>query len=314
MASHVLLQAPVVSAVLEHLPYEDIKHFVSACGERARKRVFDVSDVVEIIRRKRDAWVHEWLNENAHYTYVHEGAIVCVHVPCGLLESLPCEIAVLEQLSVLCTAFNRFTTVPSVVCGFKQLTSLDMSANQLESLPKEIGLLLNLQWLYVGINRLAALPAEIGMLRELYGLHAQNNALTTLPSEIGGLIKLRTLRLNHNRLTTVEPIGSMLALEMLVLHDNMLTCLPRELDDMPLRVLDLRMNRLSSFPPRRAQMRMYIIEPQRHHIAERVASFIRTQCNAEFRCHAYMTAWFLAPVVAITAIVLLITRTPTARV
>ncbi|XP_004676570.1 PREDICTED: leucine-rich repeat-containing protein 10 [Condylura cristata] len=122
------------------------------------------------------------------------------------LNSLPPELAQLQNLQILALDFNNFKALPQVVCTLKQLCILYLGNNKLCDLPEELNLLQNLRTLWVEANCLTQLPDVVCELSLLKTLHAGSNALRLLPSRLRHLRELRTIWLSGNLLTDFPPV------------------------------------------------------------------------------------------------------------
>lgn len=153
----------------------------------------------------------------------------------GLTE-LPMELFELTQLESLILGRyrtdykNRIKTLPKEIGLLVNLTILDLTDNLFSELPSELSNLTKLNRLVLSNNKFTALPKVVTTLTNLKELFIGNNSLSVLTTEIKKLNNLHTLRLNGNKFTSIpEEINLLTNLNHLFLSNNPIKNIPKEL-------------------------------------------------------------------------------------
>lgn len=121
------------------------------------------------------------------------------------LKSLPPEIGLLYNLTLLDLSQNQLKNLPGTLSQLQNLVCLNLSDNNLQNLPDTIGELENLAELYLSKNHLQAIPNAINQLCNLTSLHLDENRLQTLPDIFDKLLELKNLNLSNNPLLNDLP-------------------------------------------------------------------------------------------------------------
>ena len=134
--------------------------------------------------------------------------LVYLDVSFNLLESLPDEISLLQNLEELHCCSNKIAALPESIGSIQSLRLIKANNNMLISLPKSIGQLQSLKSLVLSDNILTSLPDEIGNCH-LESLLLENNSLCRLPLSLallkGKLTQLDVSR-NDEQMQTTLPI------------------------------------------------------------------------------------------------------------
>ena len=134
--------------------------------------------------------------------------LVYLDVSFNLLESLPDEISLLQNLEELHCCSNKIAALPESIGSIQSLRLIKANNNMLISLPKSIGQLQSLKSLVLSDNILTSLPDEIGNCY-LESLLLENNSLCRLPLSLallkGKLTQLDVSR-NDEQMQTTLPI------------------------------------------------------------------------------------------------------------
>eukprot|EP00985_Skeletonema_marinoi_P013546 scaffold6742_cov164-Skeletonema_marinoi.AAC.5 len=134
--------------------------------------------------------------------------LVYLDVSFNLLESLPDEIYLLQNLEELHCCSNKIAALPESIGSIPSLRLIKANNNMLISLPKSIGQLQSLKSLVLSDNILTSLPDEIGNCN-LESLLLENNSLCRLPLSLallkGKLTQLDVTR-NDEQMQTTLPI------------------------------------------------------------------------------------------------------------
>ncbi|KAK9766128.1 RAM signaling network component, variant 2 [Basidiobolus ranarum] len=102
----------------------------------------------------------------------------------NFLNSLPLEIAKLQNLRYINLRANLFKEFPLVLCELPRLEILDLSKNKIRILPNELGKIKTLKVLSVARNRIKELPFCIGRMEDLQVLKIEHNPITFPPRHI----------------------------------------------------------------------------------------------------------------------------------
>ncbi|ORY06740.1 hypothetical protein K493DRAFT_333049 [Basidiobolus meristosporus CBS 931.73] len=102
----------------------------------------------------------------------------------NFLNSLPLEIAKLQNLRYINLRANLFKEFPLVLCELPRLEILDLSKNKIRILPNELGKIKTLKVLSIARNRIKELPFCIGRMEDLQVLKIEHNPITFPPRHI----------------------------------------------------------------------------------------------------------------------------------
>lgn len=176
----------------------------------------------------------------------------------GLSGSVPREISLLTNLSVLNLEFNQFSgNIPPELGDLWRLQHLALDNNLLDgSIPPELGNLTSLAFLDLHNNRLSGtLPPELGNLTRLAYLDVSDNLMSgIIPSQLGNLSNLTYISSGSNQLSGPLPpeLGNLSNLVSLSLRGNRTLSgpIPPEIGKLSnLRLLDLNDNQFSGGLP-----------------------------------------------------------------
>lgn len=166
------------------------------------------------------------------------------------LSILPIEIGQLQRLKEVDLRLNNLSILPANFMNLKDLKILDLGHNYLSSLPSKFSRLAGLTELCIDGNEFSVLPPQITELRGLMRLEVGNNQISSLPAEIGHLTALKILRADANGLKDIpSEIGQLRALLELDVGENDLSELPAEIVNLKnLEKLDIGTNRFTKLP------------------------------------------------------------------
>lgn len=163
----------------------------------------------------------------------------------NLLQSLPEEIGMLENLTRINLNHNKLKELPVEFFRLKNLKSLTVSNNELEQLHEDVGQLAYLETLDLAYNKLGSLPPSLGYCSNLKKLDCNNNKLRGVPNDLSSLHKLTTLDLSDNGLEVwPETFNAFSKLETLYLKNNKLMLMPGLRECPHLKEIHLGYNRL----------------------------------------------------------------------
>jgi Leucine-rich repeat (LRR) protein len=167
------------------------------------------------------------------------------------LDSIPDEIATLQNLKSLLLSGNDFANIPGAIYKLKGLTTLDLSFNGITELQESIAELNSLKYLDLVRNRIRSIPQSISLLANLRTLMLSGDAYTPVSDSIAELHDLTCLELSHHGMNAVPDwISRLQNLSRLALIDQELTYMPEWICDFQNLIrLDLSVNNLSSLPP-----------------------------------------------------------------
>ncbi|KAI4461767.1 leucine rich repeat containing protein [Holotrichia oblita] len=170
----------------------------------------------------------------------------------NILDQLPENIKMFEDLSVLNLQDNNLSHLPIGIGNLKKLTKLNLSRNKISKLPDEFYALVELQILNLSHNELIDVSEKIGDLIMLQQLDLSNNNLIHLPPGLGYLVRLTDVNLSHNQLTE----------------------LPSDIVNLRgVTKLDVTHNNLKNLPPRMGEMRKLQTLHAQHNDIENLPSF-----------------------------------------
>lgn len=151
------------------------------------------------------------------------------------LETLPPELAGLQDLETLDLGGNALTGLPDFLADLPGLRRLFVTKNQITHWPEVAGHLPRLELLSFKSNQLSRLPETGGLPASLHWLILTDNQLTALPRDFGLAVPgMRKLALACNRLTSLpESFGRLEQLELLRLGMNRLDHRPPMLAKLP---------------------------------------------------------------------------------
>ena len=166
------------------------------------------------------------------------------------LDSIPADIAKLENLTDLTIVRFSKSKLPSVLWTLSKLKSLRILECPIIELSPEIGKLRNLQALHLMGSQVKSLPTEIGSLKSLETLDLHANQLNSLPDSICLLGLLSDLGVSDNQLKSLpNQLEKLTLLEAIDLSGNQLELLPPEITKLQkLELLDVHHNQLKDLP------------------------------------------------------------------
>jgi DNA-binding SARP family transcriptional activator/Leucine-rich repeat (LRR) protein len=176
----------------------------------------------------------------------------------GLSGSIPREIGLLTNLSVLNLEFNQLSGgIPPELGTLRRLNTLALDNNLFDGpIPPELGALTSLTSLDLRHNRLSGtLPPELGNLTRLVSLDISDNLISgSIPPQLGNLTNLKFISSGSNQLSGPLPaeLGNLSNLVSLSLHSNKTLSgpIPPEIGRLSnLRLLDLNDNQFAGSLP-----------------------------------------------------------------
>jgi len=195
------------------------------------------------------------------------------------IDSLPPELAQLQNLTTLTLWNTCLTEFPRVVLQLKNLQALDLGVNNIDSLPPELAQLQNLkdlsinsialtefphvalqlknlQILDLGANKIDSLPPELAQLQNLKDLRVNSIGLSEFPRMVLQLKNLQALYLGGNEIHSLPPeLAQLQNLKDLSLYRIGLPEFPRVVLQLKnLQTLYLAGNKIDSLPPELAQL------------------------------------------------------------
>ncbi|MCB1124279.1 MAG: leucine-rich repeat domain-containing protein, partial [Verrucomicrobiae bacterium] len=143
------------------------------------------------------------------------------------IDTMPAEIAKLENMVFLYCEFNRMSALPKVMGKMKNLVGMYFTSNEFKEIPPFIYQMTWLKKLQFSKNRLTSLPPEIGNLTEIRHFNMSGNEITTIPDSMANLALLRVCDLSDNQITELpEVFGKVQIVNQLRVRNNPLTSLP----------------------------------------------------------------------------------------
>ncbi len=141
------------------------------------------------------------------------------------LNTLPKQIADLENLSVLNLSDNQIEDFPNDILKLKKLEVLLLGNNKIREIPQKISSLENLKILDLSKNQVANLPAELEELNNIEAIFLNGNELKIFPPVITELTNLKALDISENKIVklskeTLKKIKKLKNLKVIDLFGN----------------------------------------------------------------------------------------------
>jgi Leucine-rich repeat (LRR) protein len=114
------------------------------------------------------------------------------------LNTLPEEIALLENLEELDISYNEFEVFPPVIFKLKKLKVLYFHRNRLKIIPDEIKTIDLVEFIDLSFNKIHTVSEKIGNLVNLEVLDLAGNKITHLPLSLIHLTRIKRLFLEEN--------------------------------------------------------------------------------------------------------------------
>jgi Leucine-rich repeat (LRR) protein len=160
--------------------------------------------------------------------------LVELRVSNNLLEELPDDIGLLNQLKVLHATNNKLRTLPeAALVNLKLLEELCLEDNKIDHIPDKIVRLFRLKILRMSRNRISELPRKFGKMEKLVVVELNVNRLRAIPESIGSLHRLERLCLQKNRIRNLPTdMSRMTSLQVLNVNSNLLREIPSEISSL----------------------------------------------------------------------------------
>jgi hypothetical protein len=143
------------------------------------------------------------------------------------IETMPAEIAQLQNLCWLYGEHNRMTELPPVMETMTNLVGMYFTDNRFDAIPPFIYQMTWIKKLQFSQNRLTELPPAIGNLNQIRHFNMSENQIATIPQSMANLTLLRVCDLSDNRITELPDVfGQVQIVNQLRVRNNPLTSLP----------------------------------------------------------------------------------------
>lgn len=143
------------------------------------------------------------------------------------LESLPEEIAALDNVVFLYCEFNRLRTLPRALLDMESLEGMYFTANRFTEIPPFVFDMVRLKKLQFSKNGIAVLPPALGNLKELRHFNMAGNRFARIPDTIANLTRLRVCDLSDNPIAELpDSFGRVQIVNQLRVRNTLLTTLP----------------------------------------------------------------------------------------